>query len=113
MNKEFDKKTVFIVGRSKLPQGGVTAKNVYDQIALAVLIELEYGVIVKLESTLITDMANETLADLILGCSLLHGTQEIEHRIKNYYFGGAKNSIIAAVKDLHRKFEELRNKNID
>jgi hypothetical protein len=107
LREMFEKKTFLIVGRSQLPQG-VSAKKVYDQMAVAMLVDCKYGVIVKVQPTLVTDLTNEFLSDLLIGCNLVEDMEEIENRLKQYYHGGAKNSLIAALKDLHRKFVELQ-----
>ncbi|WP_209125662.1 DUF3870 domain-containing protein [Alkalihalobacillus sp. BA299] len=106
--KEISKKTVLVVGRSKLPEG-VAVKKTFDHFALVAIVDSTYGVIVKIDTTLATEVAREYLVELLLGCSLLNG-EELEERINDFYFGGAKNSIIAAIKDLCRKFSQLQEK---
>lgn len=108
---ELQKKTVLIVGRSKLPQG-VVVKNVYDYFAVPAVVDLKYGVIVKVETTFVTGITNEFIVDLLLGCSL-YDTEEIEDRINSTFYGSVKNPLIAAIKDLHRKFLELQKQNED
>jgi hypothetical protein len=106
MKELVGRKTILIVGRSQFPQG-VSAKNVYDSMGLAIVLDCKYGVIIQVTPTLVTELTKDFLSDLLVGCSLMDGTDEIEGRIKKSYYGGAQNALIAAVKDLHRKYEDI------
>ncbi len=102
-------RTICVVGHGTLPQGMV-AKSVYDHIAVVTEVDVRYGVIVDVQCTLITDLANNIVANIIKGHSLKDGMEDAIDVLKKSYHGAARNAVIAAVKDLHRNYLRILEK---
>lgn len=99
-------KTIMIVGHSNLPQG-MAAKSLFGTFAIVTEVDKKYGVIVKVSCTLVTQQAQDFLAQILVGSSLNDGLEGVYTEIKSVYHGAAQNAIIAALKDLHRIYLTL------
>lgn len=100
------RKTMFIAGHARLPQG-MAAKNVFDSLTITAEIDTKYGVILEASCTLVTDQGRNFIAELLKGFSLSEGTEEITAHIQNYYKGKASKTLIAALKDLEQHYKQL------
>lgn len=102
-------RTIFVVGHARLPQG-MAAKTQYDTLALTTQVDRRFGVITSASCSLVLDHTRDYVTQLLVGYSLLDGVEELCKDLERYYFGAARNALIAAIRDLGRKFEELREK---
>ncbi len=101
--------TVFIAGHARLPQG-MAAKSVFDTLTITAEVEMTYGVIVEASCTLATEHGRDFIGRLLKGVSLKDGIEKPVEKIQKYYRGKATNALIAALKDLHLQYEEIRYK---
>ena len=99
--------TYFVAGHARLPQG-MAAKSVFDTLTITAEIDKKYGVILEASCTLATDHGRDFIRQLLRGISLRDGVEEPVKLIEENYRGKATNALIAAVKDLHAKFEEIQ-----
>lgn len=99
--------TYFIAGHARLPQG-MAAKSVFDTLTITAEIDEKYGVILEASCTLATEHGREYIGRLLRGLSLLDGVEKPIQLIETHYRGKATNALIAAIKDLHAKFEEMK-----
>ena len=99
---------MLIAGHARLPQG-MAAKSVFDTLTITAEVDRKYGVIVEASCTLATDHAREFIGHILKGISL---NEEIEYAMKlitENYRGKATNALVAAFKDLHVHFQQLKN----
>ncbi|SFH02555.1 protein of unknown function [Desulfotomaculum arcticum] len=101
-------RTVFLAGHAVLPQG-MAAKGLYEHIAIVVEIDKRYGVVIDARCTLVTDLANKVVQDLLRGYCIHDGVEEAIANVIERYHGAAKNAIIAALKDLYREYIKYKN----
>lgn len=100
-------RTYFIAGHARLPQG-MAAKSVFDTLTITAEIDKTYGVILEASCTLATAHGRDYIGRLLRGLSLLDGVEEPIRVIETHYRGKAMNALVAAMRDLHSKFEELQ-----
>lgn len=105
MNKQIADE-IFISGYAKLP-GDITASNLYKVIAVGLLIETKTGIIKKSECTLATSVSRGFLTELINGTNI-NDEDKLIHIIEISYFGSAKKSLIAALVNCKKKYDELK-----
>lgn len=105
--KRIRSKTIVLVGHAALPQG-TAAKGTHDHLAIVVEIDKKYGVIIDAQCTLVTDLANRNVVKFLKGYSLQDGVDGIIEEILSSYYGGARNALIAALKDLNREYQKIR-----
>lgn len=86
----------------------MAAKGPYDHLALVIEIDKKYGVIVNAQASLITDVANNFVHDIMMGFCLENGVDELISEVIATYHGAAKNALIAALKDLYREYNKYR-----
>jgi len=96
-------RTIFLAGHAALPQG-MAAKGLYDHLAIVAEVDKKYGVVVNVQCTLVTALANEIVQNTIRGYCLKDGIEELIKDMSNIYRGAARNAIIAALKDLDREY---------
>lgn len=99
--------TIFIAGHSRLPQG-MAAKNIYDNLTVTAEIDCKYGVILEASCTLATNHGRDFIGKLLRGYSIKDGIDEPIKAVQMYYHGKATNAIIAALKDLHFQFMQMK-----
>ncbi|WP_047152518.1 DUF3870 domain-containing protein [Aneurinibacillus tyrosinisolvens] len=99
----FTGKTYFIAGHAKLPQG-MAARSVFDTLTITVEADVKYHVILEASCTLATEHGRHFFGQLLRGCSLQDGVEEMTERILQNYQGKAQNALIAALRDVHSQF---------
>jgi phage gp29-like protein len=86
-----------------LPQG-MAAKGLYDHLAIVAEIDRKHGVIVNAQCTLITNLANNAINNVLKGYCLQDGIDPLISEVIDFYHGAARNAIIASLKDLYREY---------
>lgn len=98
--------TYFVAGHSRLPQG-MAAKSIFETLTITAEVDQKYGVILEASCTLATEHGRDYIGRLLRGLSLHDGIEEPIEIIQRQYLGKATNALVAALKDLHAKFEEM------
>ncbi|HET7578327.1 MAG TPA: DUF3870 domain-containing protein [Bacillales bacterium] len=98
--------TYFVAGHARLPQG-MAAKSIFDTLTITAEVDRNYGVILEASCTLATEHGREYIGRLLRGLSLHDGVDEAVKIIETHYRGKATNALVAAMKDLYGKFEEM------
>lgn len=83
-----NKKTVFISGYAKPPEG-TTIKEVYKVICIGLLLDGESGKIIDADCTLETTTARDVVKDILIDKNI-NNLDEIIQEIKTRYWGHAK-----------------------
>lgn len=109
---EMPVETVYVTGHAALPQG-MAAKSLFDTLAVAVEAEARYGVILRATATLATEQAREFFARVLVGRSLNDGVDEVVEELRQYYQGSAQNALVAATKDLWRRWQAWKEKRVN
>lgn len=100
-------KTLFIAGHARLPQG-MAAKNMYETLTITAEVDSKYGVILEASCTLATEHGRSFIGQLLKGFSVLEGIDELITCVQDHYHGKATNAIIAAIKDLHYQYQQIK-----
>jgi hypothetical protein len=96
---------IIITGYAKLPSN-ITARKLYEVIAVALLVNTHTGVIVEADCTLSTNLAKNFTNDMLRGRSL-NNMEDIEYTIDTAYFGSAKKAIKTAVQNCKKRYDSL------
>ncbi|MBP3039802.1 DUF3870 domain-containing protein [Bacillaceae bacterium Marseille-Q3522] len=96
--------TYMIAGHAKLPQG-MAARNLYESITITLELDLKYGVIVDSSCTLATEHGREYIRQILKGCSLKDGQDQLLEKVQQHYRGKALHAIQAALKDVYSQYE--------
>lgn len=99
----FTGKTYFIAGHARLPQG-MAARSIFDTLTITVEADAKYHVILEASCTLATDHGRDFIGQLLRGCSLQDGIEDLSRRIMDFYQGKAQNALVAALRDLHNQY---------
>jgi hypothetical protein len=98
---------VVVSGHAKLPKEAA-ARAIYEVLSIVVAADLRQGVVVEVDSTLVTQPAKTFVRELLLGVSLDESPDAVLGCVERYYWGGAKRALAAAVRDLYDKWREYR-----
>lgn len=102
---EYYSKTILVAGYGKLPQG-TSAEQLHKVLAFVAIAERESGVVLEASSTLATSVADTYVSNALVGMSLRTDTARyIEFLMENYQ-GLAQRAVIAAFRDLVRRFND-------
>lgn len=96
---------IFISGYAKLPSN-ITASKLYEVIAVGLIVNKEDGTIIDSDCSLATSMAIDYVKGILKGENI-NKFEQIEKKINNHYYGSAKKSLISALFNCKRKFEEI------
>lgn len=99
--------TYFIAGHARLPQG-MAAKSIFDTLTITAEIDRKYSVILEASCTLATEHGRGYINQLLRGISLHDGVEEVVAILETHYRGKAVNALVAAMKDMYTKFQELQ-----
>lgn len=99
--------TYFIAGHAKLPSG-MAAKNMFETLTITAEIDKSFGVIVDASCTLATEHGRDYITRLLKGHSLRNGISKPLEELENGYLGKANNALIAALKDLYKQYEAMK-----
>jgi hypothetical protein len=102
---------VFIAGHARLPQG-MAAKSIFETLTITAEVETKYGVILEASCTLATDHGREFIGRLLKGMSLQDGIDQLVCQIQRYYLGKANNALVAALKDLHKQYLQIKEETV-
>lgn len=104
------KGTVLISGYAKLP-AHITSEEVYKTMVIVALIDMEFGTIVNAECSVITEVAKNFIASMIIGYNLNNGPEKLLARFDAQYYGQAKKAIETSLKMIFAKFKEITTEN--
>lgn len=99
---------VFLTGYAKLPEG-ITARELYGVIALAITVDKNTAEILDAEPTLSTYLGRTFVKDLLVG-EKITDLNTIESKIQKHYFGSAKKAILTTLKSCHKTFNKINGK---
>ncbi|MDA8346774.1 MAG: DUF3870 domain-containing protein [Thermaerobacter sp.] len=95
---------VLFIGHAKLPLGSA-ARNVSEILALSCVADPQYGVILDVSDTLVTDSAHSIIKDILIGQSLLDGLDSAIVELHERYHGAALPAVEAALKDTQAQWQ--------
>ncbi|WP_026688582.1 DUF3870 domain-containing protein [Alteribacter aurantiacus] len=100
---------VFIAGHARLPQG-MAAKSIFDTLTITAEVETRYGVVLEASCTLATEHGRSFIGEILKGVSLKDGIDSSIQAIQSSYYGKANNALVAALKDLHLQYEQIKSR---
>ncbi|WP_160197960.1 DUF3870 domain-containing protein [Senegalia massiliensis] len=102
------KNQVFLTGYAKLPEG-ITARELYGVVALAMTVDKCTGEILDVEPTLSTYLGRTFVKELLVG-EKISDLNQLEMKVKKHYFGSAKKAILTTIKMCHKNFSKINGK---
>jgi len=102
-----DRNAVLISGYAKLPSS-ITAESVYNILAVAVLFDSRTGTILEAEASMVTDLAKNFVAELLVGYNLQDGPDELIGLFEEHYHGNAKKALETAIRMVFARYQEYK-----
>lgn len=99
------KNVLFVVGHARFP-ADTTAKHVYNNFCLGVLLNEETGQIIEVSSTVLPPFGNEFLKQILVGKKIPDDLERIAEEIRSRYVCRNRNTILAAVGDIMKRLRE-------
>lgn len=100
-------KEILLTGYAKLPSG-ITAKELYEVVALALVVDYNTGRISEVDSTLATNVAKNFVKKLITSKNI-NNVEKIELDFKRYYYGSAEKALVSALKSCKHQYDQIKN----
>lgn len=100
------KGVVLISGYAKLP-ANITSEEIFKTMVVVVLVDMEFGTIVNAECSVVTEVAKNFIASLIIGYNMNDGPQKLTARFDAMYFGQTKKAIETSLKMIFAKYREI------
>lgn len=97
---------VLIAGYAKLP-ANITVEEVYKTLVIAALVDMEFGTVVNVECSVVTEVAKNFIAGMIIGYNLNDGPEKLIARFDRLYYGQAKKAIETSLKMIFAKYREI------
>jgi hypothetical protein len=104
------KGTVLISGYAKLP-ANITSEEVFKTMVVVALVDMEFGTVVNAECSVITDVAKNFIASIIIGYNLNDGPEKLIARFDALYYGQTKRAIETSLKMIFAKYKEISGEN--
>ena len=98
---------ILLSARAKLPQDTAVHAS-YDLLAVIVVVETNHGVILEVDATSISAPARDFVKDALVGVSLDDSLEPVLGYLNESYRGNAKKTIIAAITDIYKQWQKLR-----
>jgi hypothetical protein len=96
---------VVVAGYGRLPQG-TSVEQLHKVLALVVLVDRRSGVVLDASSTLMTTVGDRFVCHHLRGLDLLRDSPQFVSAMTEGYMGHAQKAIIAAFRDLVRRYLE-------
>jgi Domain of unknown function (DUF3870) len=94
---------IVVAGYSKFPRN-TSAEQIRSVLAIVVRVDRTTHVIKAVSTTLVTDVADKYISDLLLGANLVEEGEDFLHLVETAYFGHAQRGIISAFRDLLKRY---------
>ena len=98
---------VLFSGYARMPSN-TTAQKLYEELALVFVVDMNTGVVQKVECTLATALAKEFVTDLFVGFDMNRGADAMADLISYKYQGHMKKALANAAKMIWTNYEEMR-----
>ena len=98
--------TVLISGYAKLP-ANITSEEIFKTMVVVALVDMEFGTIVNAECSVVTEVAKNFIASMIIGYNMNEGPEKLIARFDTLYFGQAKRAIETSLKMIFAKYREI------
>lgn len=101
------KGVVLISGYAKLP-ANITSEEIYKTLVVVALVDMEFGTVVNAECSVVTDVAKNFIASMIIGYNLNDGPERLVARFDSLYYGQTKKAIETSMKMIFAKYREIK-----
>lgn len=101
----FNNKAIIIAGYGKFPRG-TSAEQLHKVLALVALVDPDDARVLDVSTTLATRVADDFVQAAIVGKSLTKDSANVIKLLTSRYHGMAGRAVIAAFRDLIRRFHE-------
>lgn len=94
---------IVVAGYSKFPQN-TSAEQLHSVLAIVVRVDTSTHRVLDASTTLITDVAQNFLKELLIGRDLISDPEDFVREIQTRYFGHAQRGIVFAFRDLVTRY---------
>ena len=98
---------VLFSGYARMPSN-TTAQKLYEELALVFVVDMNTGVVQRVECTLATTIAKEFVSDILVGYDMNRGADALAELLNYKYQGHMKKALINAVKMIFSNYEATR-----
>lgn len=98
---------LLVVGHAKFPSD-TTAKHVYNNLSIGLLLDRKSGEVLEVSSTLLPPYGNEMLRQIMLGKRVPEDLKSVTQEIHLRYVCRTRNTILAALGDVVRRLREQK-----
>jgi hypothetical protein len=99
----YDKRTIYILGTSKIGKNDPIAEG-YEIFFIGIILNRDTGEIVDATCNMVRDMTTDFIRSILIGYHLADDRVAIEAEIKDRFHGMAQKAVIASVKDALNKY---------
>jgi hypothetical protein len=97
---------IVVAGYSKFPQN-TSAEQMHSVLAMVVRVDTSTHRVLDASTTLITDVAQKFLRELLIGRNLISDPEDFVREIQTRYFGHAQRGIVFAFRDLITRYAAI------
>ncbi|NLL39789.1 MAG: DUF3870 domain-containing protein [Clostridiales bacterium] len=99
---------ILISGYAKLP-AHITSEEVYKTLVMVAVVNRRSGEIVDAECSMVTELARQFIAKLMIGYNLNDGLTGLLEQFRNNYYGHAKRAVETSLKMIYSKYMEIKS----
>lgn len=98
---------ILVTGYAKHSQG-LQGSEMYDTIALGLVIDCDTGEIMDVDCSLVTQIARDFVKQLVVHKNI-NDVEAIEEGFNTRYYGAARKALILAIRVCSEKFRRIRS----
>lgn len=96
---------ILVTGYAKHTQG-LSGSEIYDTIALGLVIDCDSGQIVDVDCSLVTQIARDFVKQLVIHKNI-NDVDAIEEAFNSRYYGAARKALILAIRVCSEKYRRI------
>lgn len=107
VKNQADADCILISGYAKLP-ANITSEEIYKTLVTVAIVDRNSGMILDAECSMVTDIAKQFIANLMIGYNLNDGLFGLMEQFEKTYFGHAKRAVETSLKMIFTKYSEIK-----
>lgn len=102
----YAKNMIFITGQAR-PIKDDVINNVYQVLSFGLVIDRNTDIIVDVDCTTVMDLTKNFIRDLLVGRNFVAEINDIEHDIRERFFGLIQKPLIVSLKDANNRYRMI------
>jgi len=103
---KLSKNMIFITGQAR-PLKDDVINNVYQVLSLSLIIDRETNIIVDADCTTVMSLTSNFIKEIIIGRNIITDINDIEHEIRERFFGLIQKPLIVSLKDAYNRYRMI------